>query len=174
MNNWYVITGGPSVGKTTLLAELAKRGYATVPEAARTVIDESIATGLTTKQIRSDEQVFQDIVMRRKVAIEAAIDPKTITFFDRGLHDTIAYLQFIGHDVEDWIWKAVHKAQYKTVFILDPFANYTSDYARVESQQDSSTLHKLLHACYLDAGHSPVHVPALPLHERVDFVLRSL
>lgn len=36
----YVLTGGPGTGKTTLLKELAKRGYQTVPEAARLVIQE--------------------------------------------------------------------------------------------------------------------------------------
>ncbi|MCW5658475.1 MAG: AAA family ATPase [Burkholderiaceae bacterium] len=34
------ITGGPGVGKTTLLAELAARGYATVAESARAIISE--------------------------------------------------------------------------------------------------------------------------------------
>ena len=46
-SSWYVITGGPSTGKTTLLEELAKRGYKTIPEVARVVIDEGIAAGKT-------------------------------------------------------------------------------------------------------------------------------
>ena len=36
----HVITGGPGVGKTTVVEILARRGYAIVPEAARMIIEE--------------------------------------------------------------------------------------------------------------------------------------
>lgn len=38
-NNFYVLTGGPAVGKTTLLKEMQKRGYKIVPEIARGLIE---------------------------------------------------------------------------------------------------------------------------------------
>lgn len=34
-NYFYVITGGPGVGKTTLLNELKNRGFTVFPEIAR-------------------------------------------------------------------------------------------------------------------------------------------
>ncbi len=39
-NNFYVISGGPGVGKTTLLTELNKSGSIVVPEIARQLIKE--------------------------------------------------------------------------------------------------------------------------------------
>ena len=42
-----ILTGGPGVGKTTVLAELAARGHATVAESARAVIAERRAAGLS-------------------------------------------------------------------------------------------------------------------------------
>lgn len=42
-NHYYVITGGPGVGKTTLLGELEKRNYRCMPEVARRVIQEQMA-----------------------------------------------------------------------------------------------------------------------------------
>ena len=36
----HVITGGPGVGKTTVVEILARRGYAIAPEAARMIIEE--------------------------------------------------------------------------------------------------------------------------------------
>jgi predicted ATPase len=38
----FVITGGPGVGKTTLLLELEKQDVACVPEAARRIIQEQV------------------------------------------------------------------------------------------------------------------------------------
>ena len=43
--NFYVLTGGPGVGKTTLLRHLAARGELTVEENARAVIREEAAAG---------------------------------------------------------------------------------------------------------------------------------
>ncbi len=42
-NNFYIITGGPGVGKTTLLEELKNRNYQIVPEIARELIKEQQA-----------------------------------------------------------------------------------------------------------------------------------
>ncbi len=40
--NLYILTGGPGAGKTTILAELENRGFRTVPEIARQLIQEQV------------------------------------------------------------------------------------------------------------------------------------
>lgn len=42
---FVIVTGGPGAGKTTLIAELARRGLATSPEAGRAVIRDQRAVG---------------------------------------------------------------------------------------------------------------------------------
>ena len=49
---WYVITGAPCSGKTTVLKELGARGIDWNPEVARVFIEEQQATGRTLEQIR--------------------------------------------------------------------------------------------------------------------------
>jgi len=44
-----IVTGGPGVGKTTLLVELAAMGYATVEESARAIIAERLASGASRR-----------------------------------------------------------------------------------------------------------------------------
>lgn len=173
-NQWHVITGGPSVGKTSLLTALARAGHHTVGEAARDVIDEGIADGLTIEQIRADEEKFQEIVMRRKIDVEAKLDPAQTTFLDRGLHDTIGYNQFHGFEIGDWIWDAVAKANYRSVFLLSPLDTYIEDYARTENKAEAAELHRLLEEAYRAAGFTPIIVPAMPIKQRVDFVLRNI
>ena len=41
--NFFIITGGPGVGKTTLLEVLAKQGFPYVPEVARKIIREQVS-----------------------------------------------------------------------------------------------------------------------------------
>lgn len=42
---FYIITGGPGVGKTALIEELNRQGFSTVPEDARRIIKEQIDLG---------------------------------------------------------------------------------------------------------------------------------
>jgi hypothetical protein len=55
-----VITGGPGVGKTTLLAELRAQGYATVAESARAIMRSAArkARALVPNRLRSPERFF--------------------------------------------------------------------------------------------------------------------
>lgn len=173
-NNWYVITGGPCTGKTTLLAELGKHGYATVPEAARLVIDEGFAAGKTIEQIREDEKLFQYQVLRRKEAIEAKTDKKPLTFFDRGMHDTIAYLQSYSWPIDDEVKEACLIASYEKVFLLDPLPFFEEDGGRTEDASFTQKINQLLEKAYEQNGLTVIHVPVLPIKDRVRFILEHV
>lgn len=170
-NNWYVVTGGPSVGKSTLLDELAKLGHKTFPEAARVVIDEAIAEGKTVLDIRSDEHKFQMDVLARKVKTELEHSRELLTFFDRGMHDTLAYLRLHGFAIGDQVTKAMRDASYRNIFLLDPLDRYDVDYARTETRAEALKLNKLLASAYEEYGMKPTVVPVLSPKERAKFVL---
>lgn len=170
-NNWYVITGGPSSGKTTLLSELEKLGHKTIPEAARTIIDEALKKGILVEELRSDEKHFQDEVARLKEKIEASHDTGVLTFFDRGMHDTLAYLRHYGFEIEQWLEKLLKKSNYQKVFLLERLPIFEKDYARTEDQDFSESIHKLLHEAYSEFGMKPISVPALNLSDRTKFIL---
>ena len=171
MNNWYVVTGGPSTGKTTLLAELEKLGHKTIPEAARVVIDEALAKGISVEELRADEKRFQEDVARVKETVEAERDPNTLTFFDRGMQDTTAYMRHYGFTIEPWVKALTDKSRYQKVYLLEPLPTYETDYARTEDKDFSQHLHKLLHDAYTECGMEPIIVPAVSVEDRVKFVL---
>lgn len=174
MNNWYVITGGPSTGKTTLLSELKTRGYTTVPEAARAVIDQALSAGSTIEQLRADEKKFQEIILDHKLKIENSHPAELLTFFDRGMHDTLAYLRLKSHNIEEHVIKAVRNSTYKLVFLLDPLDVYVADYARTETQGEACELNNLIYEAFAEYGMDPVRVPFLPPESRADFVLQHI
>lgn len=82
----FVITGGPSVGKTTIVTGLQNIGYKVVHEIATRTIKE----GKFLPWV--DRQKFQAEVLRRQLSAEAAIlDFDKPVILDRGLFDGEAY-----------------------------------------------------------------------------------
>lgn len=173
-NQWYVITGGPSSGKTTILEVLAKQGYTIFPEAARVVIDEGIAKGLSIERIRGDEKQFQLDVLKHKLAVESQHDPNVLTFFDRGMHDTLAYMQAHAMEIEAVVETAMRSSRYKKVFLLEPLDHFEQDYARTEDETFRKKITSLLQEAYKDAGMGVIRVPAMSVDKRADFVLKHI
>lgn len=169
--NWYVITGGPSTGKTTLLYRLSLRGYKTIPEAARAVIDEGIEKGLTVDDVRKDEHDFQIAVLNRKLEVESKLDKDQLTFFDRGMHDTTAYCGYYGYPLTEKEKKSISDAKYKAVFVLNNLKRYESDYARTEGQDFRNKIEEMFVDAYSADDIPVIRVPDIGLNERVEFIL---
>lgn len=171
-NKWYVITGGPSTGKTTLIDELNKRGYRTIPEAARMLIDIDINRGMTTQNTRSDEEKFQRGVAYAKQIIEQFSRPSDTIFFDRGMHDTLAYMMYYGYKIDLWLLELLKNSKYSKVFLLDPIGVFREDYARTEDEAFVKSLHNLLARAYSSYGMTPVRVAPGTVQERLEYILR--
>jgi predicted ATPase len=169
---WYVITGGPSSGKTTLISKLSEMGYNVVPESARLLIDKRISEGKTLEEIRIDEKEFQKRVMEMKVNFESQLPKNELVFLDRGIPDTIAYFRLYGFDLEE-ILKFCQEKTYKKIFFLEQLT-FEKDYARIEDWEKTEKLNKLLRSAYLDLGYEVVTVPKMPMEERIGFILSNL
>lgn len=126
--NWYVITGGPSTGKTTVINLLSERGYKTTIEHARHYIDTMKDEGNTVEEIRANKRQFQLGVLDMQIDQEAELSPSDIVFLDRAIPDAMAYYQFLDLEYDQKLLDAVQQASYKKIFILDrlPLVN---DYA---------------------------------------------
>ena len=118
-NNWYVVTGAPCSGKTTLINELEKRGYGVVPEMARAYINERLARGETMGEIRKDEALFQKDILEKKIDVEAKLPKEQLVFLDRGIPDTEAYDKLYGIASSELLLDAIKKCSYKKVFVLE-------------------------------------------------------
>ncbi len=173
MNNWYVLTGGPSSGKTTTVQLLRDRGYTTTIEHARHYIDLQRLGGRSVEEIRSRQLEFQRGVAAMQVAQEAALDPRQVVFLDRALPDSLAYLRFLGLEADATLNEAIRRADYRKVFLLDllPLA---PDYARTEDPDAQRRIHHLLADVYGELGFPLERVPVLSPTDRVDWILARL
>jgi predicted ATPase len=178
--NWWVLTGPDHSGKTTLLGELAARGYFTVPEQASEVVAEYEAAGVPPQEMLADHVKLQREIFWRQVEAEAQHDPTELTFLDRGLPDTVGYFNWYG----DWygrgltpdVRKALGTHRYRGVFFLDqlPLDTLASDYAHQEDSNFPATIGRYLLSGYNVCGFNPIEVPVMPVAKRADFIIEHV
>ena len=117
--NWYVITGGPSSGKTTTVNLLTKRGYKTTIEHARHYLDTQRADGKTVKEVRDHQTEFQLGVLNMQIEQERSLSPKEVVFLDRAIPDALAYYRFLNLPPDEKLLNAIRTVSYRKIFILD-------------------------------------------------------
>lgn len=173
---WYVLTGAPSSGKSTLLGELEGRGYRTQIEAARHVIEREVARGKNLEELRGDATAFQHEVLEMKLAWEAELPRDEIVFFDRGIPDSLAYYRHEGILEDGELLEALKKAKYRKIFVLDLISkeNFVLDGARSETWEGAQALDALLEDAYRELGYNVQRVPVMTVKERADFIIKNL
>jgi predicted ATPase len=171
--NWYVITGGPSTGKTTTVDMLNQRGYKTTIEHARHYLDTQLVNGKTIEEIRENQVAFQAAILTMQLEQEKKLDPNEIVFLDRAIPDALAYYRFLKLPVDERLMKAIETCAYKKVFILHRLP-FVDDYARTEDEESQKTLHHLIDDVYKSLPFPVKHVPPLGPELRVDYILANL
>ncbi|MEJ7827346.1 MAG: ATP-binding protein [Segetibacter sp.] len=171
--NWYVITGGPSSGKTTTVDLLKARGYKTTIEHARHYLDTKRSIGKTIEEVRKNKAVFQLGVLDMQIEQEKLLSPGDVVFLDRAIPDALAYYRFLNLPEDERLLQALNDVSYKKIFILD-FLPLVKDYARTEDATAQKNIHAMLTEVYELLPFPVIHVPILKPEERVDFILKNL
>lgn len=171
----YIITGGPGVGKTTLLNQLAKHGYHTVPEHARAIIKQEIDNkrdGLPWK----NKERYTNLMLDAAVLSYHAVPNKEIHFFDRGILDALCYADMVAIDVSAEMDQLAKRLRYNNkVFILPPWKEiYHIDEERKQSWKEAQYTFSQMKATYLNYGYELVEVPIDTVENRADFVIRHI
>lgn len=172
-NPWYVLTGGPCAGKTTLIRELESDGVRIVHESARVIIEKGMEGGKTLDEIRADPAQFTRDIIALDTANLSLHPSDERVFFDRSILDNIGYHNHLGLTPAPELIAACETARFSKVFILE-LVNYTQDYARNESPEEALAIQDALEAAYRAYDIPVVKVPVMPVEERVAFVLANL
>ena len=98
-----------------------------------------------------------------------------ISFFDRGIPDVLAYMDFFNQQYDEEFIKACENYRYDTIFLCPPWQEiYVSDNERLESYGEAENIHNALWNTYNQFGYQPVIVPKSPVEQRIDFILETL
>ncbi|WP_343560978.1 AAA family ATPase [Sphingobacterium sp.] len=177
---FIILTGGPGVGKTTLLKKLQQQGYRTVPEDARRIIQEQLVNngnGLPWK----DKQYYATLMLAASISSfheeikECSIHPGYV-FFDRGIPDTLAYIEMENLTVgEALLAEAKANHYHKKVFILPPWQDiYETDHERKQTWEEAEATFHWMKDVYQQLGYEVIEVPKTTVEGRYQFILETL
>lgn len=167
--NFFVFSGGPGVGKTTLLRHLQAQGERIVEETHRTVIAEQTAAGGRAVPW-DDHAAYCELCVRRDIEKFDAMAAETArVFFDRGVMD--------GFDPR-WaappaLAAAAAQRRYNAqVFVFPPWREiYGTDAERRQDWPEAEATFGRVIAVMEQFGYRPLVVPKASVAERAAFVL---
>ena len=173
MDHFVVISGCSGGGKSTLLAELRRRGHAVVEEPGRRIVKEELSDGGSALPW-VDAAAFARRAVTMALADRAsAAARKGGVFFDRGLVDAAAALQ---HLTGEPALSALQSCRYhRRVFLAPPWRDiYVTDPERHHGFDAALAEYSRLLKAYPSLGYEVLVLPKEGVVERADFVLSAL
>lgn len=171
-----VITGGPGSGKSTLINELMRRKYHCFEEISRDITLNAQKEGVAQLFI-SQPKLFSELLIKGRLKhFNQADKLKTnLAFFDRGVHDILAYMDYIGNSYPNEFIEAANATKYDYIFILKPYkVIYKTDNERYEDFNQALKIHEHLIATYTFFNYKLIDVPFDTVENRTDFILNTL
>lgn len=96
-------------------------------------------------------------------------------FLDRGVHDVLAYMDYIGDEYPEDFKTNCENLQYDMVFILKPWkAIYKSDAVRYENFDQALKIHDALVNTYETFNYKLLDVPFDTVENRTNYILNVI
>ncbi len=171
--NWHVITGAQCSGKTTLIDQLADKGFQTTPETARQYFERETARGRTIDEICENMAALERGIEDMQLRIEGGLRAIDVVFLDRALPDSLTFHRVAGLNPNEILAECFHH-RYASVFILDRLPFLRKKTLGPEDDATAGFLDECLARDYSALGYSVVRVPVLSPQERLAFVLERL
>jgi predicted ATPase len=175
-SRFFVITGGPGSGKSTLIDALAARGLARTVEAGRAIIQDQIAIGGNALPW-SDPLAFAELMLSWEMRSYrwARMQDGTV-IFDRGMPDLVGYLRLVKLPLPAHMDQAARSFRYnRQVFIAPPWPEiFAQDSERKQTLKEAEQTHRVMVETYTTYGYDLVPLPLASIEERVQFVLQRI
>lgn len=172
-DRFFVLTGGPGAGKTTLIEALGARGFATTPEAGRAIIrDQTAIGGPATHQ--NDPALFAELMLAFDIqSYRRAQEQIGPVFFDRGITELAGYHAMMGLPTPPHFRAAAQRFRYSAnVFVAPPWLEiFANDSERKQSFEEAVRTHDAMARTYAEFGYRIVPLPKTSVEERLRFVL---
>ena len=154
MQQKIVLIGGPGTGKTSVLNELIKNDYYCMSEISREVTLKAKKEGIE-QLFLTEPLLFSTMLLegREQQFLEAHKSDQKVIFFDRGIPDVHAYMDFLKTDYPSVFLEKSNQYKYDKVFLFSPWKEiYTSDNERYETFNESLIISNFLQHTYKKLG----------------------
>lgn len=171
-----IITGGPGSGKTALINYLEKEGYPVMQEISRQVILEAQKEGIEQLFLENPILFSEKLLMGRLRQFKEADNyAGPILFYDRGIPDVTAYMDFLNTHYPENFSTSCLENRYDKIFVLPPWEDiYQKDNERYESFEEAKKIFNYLKNSYKKYGYTVYEVPVGSIKERAQFILNNL
>ena len=171
-----LIIGGPGTGKSTLITALEEKGYTCFHEISREVTAAAQKKGIE-QLFLTQPLLFSELLLKGR--IQQFKDAEQLNtkyaFYDRGIPDVGAYMDYTGDTYPDMFRDACKDYTYDIAFILAPWKEiYEQDNERYESFAQAESIQKYLTSAYTNYGYELIDVPFGTVKERVLFIIETL
>lgn len=174
MDRFVVISGCSSGGKSTLLSELRRRGYAVVEEPGRRIIaDELKNSGRALPWVNPAAFAERALEMSLRDR-EKAGKMSGLVFFDRGLIDAAAALEHATGKPTLKAYAGIERYN-RRLFVTPPWPEiFTNDPERRHSLKDAIAEYERLLTAFASLSYDVEILPKIGVAERADIILKSL
>jgi len=175
-HRFFVLTGGPGSGKSSLIKGLEQSGYACSVEAGRGVIQDQVAIGGRALPWR-DQILFAELMLCWEMrSYQTARRQGGPVFFDRGVPDVVGYLRLSSQPVPEHVQKAVDTFRYnRRVFLAPPWPEiFQPDLERKQTFDEAVRTYEAMVATYSEQGYDLVEIPRVSIEERVRFIRNNI
>ena len=176
MQQKIVLIGGPGTGKTTIINELIKRKFYCMPEVSRDVILKAKKQGIE-QLFLTEPLLFSKMLLEGRATqySNATNTKEKIVFFDRGIPDVHAYMNYINTSYPAYFIEKSNACKYTQIFHFSPWEEiHTTDNERYESFEESVKIDTFLVEAYSELGYTLINVPFGSVEERTHFIINSL
>ncbi|MEN8185542.1 MAG: ATP-binding protein [Bacteroidota bacterium] len=176
MQQKIIITGGPGTGKSTIIEALKELGFFCLPEISREITLEARKKG-TEQLFLQDPQMFSEMLLEGRENQYHLADrtEEKFVFFDRGIPDIPAYLNYLGVKYDDLFINKSISLRYTKVFLTPPWEKiYRQDTERYEDFEQAMAIHNHLENTYKQLEYTLTDIPLSSTDNRVEFILKTL
>ena len=171
-----VITGGPGTGKTSIINKLESLGHCIFHESSREIIRKYKKLG-HDQLFLSNPIKFSEILLKNRIKQfeESNKSNSNFKFFDRGIPDILAYLNYKKISFGKEFVSASKNYKYDFIFLTEPWEDiYKKDKERYESFEELKVINKYLKKIYSNYGQSFIILPKSSVQSRINFIIESI
>lgn len=170
--NFFVVTGASGSGKSSIISELARRGYACIEEVGRQIVREQNLIGGDATPWQNHAEFMKLLLSRSVRAYDSVLESKSPVFFDRALPECLGYAKSLGGAAQAEALRQISTLRYNScVFVAPPWREiYSTDAERRHSFERGVAYHKDELAAYVECGYSLLEIPRGSVDARATFV----